>query len=55
MNKTLLRIGGMTNLPFVLYHLAMMKPIAEVLSPLTQDIQATVSTLNVHVAFAFLS
>jgi hypothetical protein len=54
MNKILLRIGGVINLLFVLFHLAMVKPIGEVLAPLSSDIRATVSTLNIHVAFTLL-
>ncbi len=54
MNKTLLRIGGAINLLFVLFHLAMAKSIGEALAPLSPDIRATVSTLNIHVAFTLL-
>jgi hypothetical protein len=54
MNKILLRIGGATNLLFVLFHLAMMKPIGEAMSPLTPDIRATLSTLNIQMAFTLL-
>ena len=54
MNKILLRVGGAINLLFVLFHLAMVKPIGEVLAPLSSDIRATVSTLNIHVAFTLL-
>ncbi len=54
MNKILLRIGGAINLLFVLFHLAMVKPIGEGLAPLSSDIRAAVSTLNIHVAFTLL-
>jgi hypothetical protein len=54
MNKILLRIGGVINLLFVLFHLAMVKPIGEALASLSPDIRATVSTLNIHVAFILL-
>ncbi|MEW6402170.1 MAG: hypothetical protein AB1649_10245 [Chloroflexota bacterium] len=54
MNKILLRIGGVINLLFVLFHLAMVKPIKEALATLSPDIQATASTLNIHVAFTLL-
>ena len=54
MNKILLRIGGVINLLFVLFHLAMVKPIGEILAPIAPDIRATVSTLNIHVAFTLL-
>ena len=54
MNKILLRIGGVINLLFFLFHLAMVKPIGEILTPLSPDIRATVATLNIHVAFTLL-
>ena len=54
MNKHLLRVGGAVNLLFVLFHLAMARPMAEELAPLSTDIRATVSTLNIHVAFTLL-
>ena len=55
MNKILLRIGGVINLLFVLLHLAMMKPLGEALTPVSSSgIGATVSTLNIHVAFTLL-
>ena len=54
MNKILLRIGGGIDLLFVLFHLAMVKPIGEALASLSPDIRATVSTLNIHVAFTLL-
>lgn len=54
MNKILIRVGGLINLLFVLFHLAMVKPIGEALAPLSPDIPATVSTLNIHVAFTLL-
>lgn len=54
MNKILLRIGGVIDLLFFLFHLAMAKPISEILAPLSPDIGATVSTLNIHVAFTLL-
>lgn len=54
MNKVLLRIGGVINLLFVLFHLAMRKPISVALASLSPDIQATVQTLNIHVAFTLL-
>jgi hypothetical protein len=54
MNKMLIRIGGGIDLLFVLFHLAMVKPIGEVLAPLSLDIRATVSTLNIQVAFTLL-
>ena len=54
MNKILLRIGGVINLLFFLFHLAMVKPLGELLAPLSPDIGATVSTLNIHVAFTLL-
>jgi hypothetical protein len=54
MNKVLLRVGGVINLLFVLVHLAMVKPLAEALAPLSSDIQATASTWNIHVAFTLV-
>jgi hypothetical protein len=54
MNKTLLRIGGVINLLFVLFHLAMVKGIGMALSPVSTDIQAVVQMLNIHVAFTLL-
>jgi hypothetical protein len=54
MNKILLRIGGAINLLFVLFHLAMVKPIGEALAPLSPDIRATISTSNIQVAFTLL-
>ena len=54
MNKILLRIGGVINLLFVLFHIAMAKPINEVLGPLSPEIPATVHILNIHVAFTLL-
>ena len=54
MNKILLRTGGAFNLLFVVFHLAMVKPIGEALTSLSPDIQANVSTLTIHVAFTLL-
>ena len=54
MNKILLRIGGIINLLFVLFHIAMAKPINEVLGPLSPEILPTVHMLNIHVAFTLL-
>ena len=54
MNKILLRIGGAFSLLFILFHLAMVSRIGEALAPLSSDIQATVSTWNLQVAFALL-
>jgi hypothetical protein len=54
MNKILLRIGGAINLLFVIFHLAMVEPIAKILVPLSPDIQATLSTLNIQVVFTLL-
>jgi hypothetical protein len=54
MDKIVLRIGGVINLLFFLFHLAMVKPLGEILAPLSSDIGATVSTLNIHVAFTLL-
>ena len=54
MNKTLLRIGGAVDLLFVLFHLGMLAPMGEELAPMSSDIRATVSTLNIHVAFTLL-
>lgn len=54
MSKTLLRIGGAINFLFVVYHLALVKPIDEALASVSPDIQATASTLNIHVAFTLL-
>ena len=55
MNKYLLQFGGAINLLFVLFQLALLKPIAALLSPLSPDIRATVSTFNVQVTFALLA
>ncbi len=54
MNKILLRIGGVINLLFVLFHIAMAKPINEVLGPLSPEFVTTVHILNIHVAFTLL-
>jgi hypothetical protein len=54
MNKILLRIGGAINLLFVLFHLSMVKPISEVLAPLSSDIRATISTFNISMVFTLL-
>ncbi len=54
MNKILLRIGGVINLLFVLFHVAMATPINEALGPLSADMLATVHILNIHVAFTLL-
>ena len=54
MNKSLLRIGGVINLLFVLLHLAMVKGIGIALAPVATDIQAIVHILNIHVAFTLL-
>lgn len=54
MNKILLRIGGVINLLFVLFHLAMVKGIGIALTPVSTDIQAVVHMLNIHVAFTLL-
>lgn len=54
MNKILLRIGGVINLLFVLFHLAMVKGIGIALAPVSTDIQAIVHILNIHVAFTLL-
>ncbi len=54
MNKTLLRIGGVTDLLFVVFHLAMVQPIAEGLASVSPDMRATASILNIHVAFTLL-
>jgi hypothetical protein len=54
MNKILLRTGGAINLLFVLFHLGMVQPIGAALASLSPDIRATVSTLNVQMAFALL-
>ena len=54
MSKILLRVGGLLNLLFVVFHLAMVKPIGKALAPLSPDIRATVSTLNIQVAFTLL-
>ena len=54
MNKILLRIGGVINLLFVLVHIAMAKPINEVLGPLSPEILPIVHMLNIHVAFTLL-
>lgn len=54
MNKILLRIGGVINLLFVLFHLAMVKGIGMALAPVSTDVQAIVHMLNIHVAFTLL-
>ena len=54
MNMILLRIGGAINLLFVLFHLAMVKPIGVALASLSPDIRATISTLNIQVAFTLV-
>ena len=54
MNKILLRAGGLVNLLFVAFQLSMVKSIGEALAPLSPDIRATVSTLNIQVAFTLL-
>ena len=54
MNKILLRIGGVINLLFVLFHLAMVPGIGIALAPVSPDIQAIVHMLNIHVAFTLL-
>lgn len=54
MNKILLRIGGLINLLFVVFQLAMVTPIGAALVSLSPNIQATVSTLNITVAFTLL-
>ena len=54
MNKTLLRIGGVIDLLFVLFHLAMAKGIGIALAPVSADIRAIVHMLNIHVAFTLL-
>jgi uncharacterized protein DUF3995 len=54
MNKTLLRIGGAINLLFVLFHVAMVTPIEAALASLSPDIRATVSTINISMAFTLL-
>ena len=54
MNKILLRIGGVINLLFVLFHLAMVKGIGIALAPVSTDIRAIVHMLNIHVAFTLL-
>ena len=54
MNKILLRAGGLVNLLFVAFQLSMVKSIGEALAPLSPDIRATVSTLNVQAAFTLL-
>ncbi len=54
MNKNLLRIGGAINLLFVVLYLGMVQPIGEALASLSPDIRATVSTLNLQVAFTLL-
>ena len=54
MNKILLRIGGVIDLLFVLFHLAMVKGIGIALAPVSTDIQAIVHMLNIHVAFTLL-
>ncbi len=62
MHKRLLLVGGILNLIFGLLHLSMGKMLnsSEALSCLSMDIQATVYTLNAHLAlicfvFAYLS
>ena len=55
MNKYLLQFGGAFNLLFVLFQLSLLKPIAAVVSPLSPDIGATVSTFNIQVTFALLA
>lgn len=54
MNKFLLRAGGLINLLFVLFHLAMVQPIGTALASLSPDIPATVSTYNISVAVTLL-
>ena len=54
MNKILLRIGGVIDLLFVLFHLAMAKGIGIALAPVSTDKQAIVHILNIHVAFTLL-
>ena len=54
MNKILLIIGGVINLLFVLVHIAMAKPINEVLGPLSPEFLPIVQMLNIHVAFTLL-
>jgi Protein of unknown function (DUF3995) len=54
MSKILLRVGGLINLLFVVFHLAMVKSIGKALLPLSSDIRATVSTLNIHMVFILL-
>jgi hypothetical protein len=54
MNKILLRIGGVIDLLFVMFHLAMVKGIGIALAPVSPDIQAVVHILNIHVAFTLL-
>ena len=54
MNKILLRIGGVIDLLFVLFHLAMAKGIGIALAPVSADIRAIVHMLNIHVAFTLL-
>jgi hypothetical protein len=53
MQKVLLLIGGILNLIFGLLHLSLGKMLNsnEVLSCLSMDMQATVYTLNAHLAF----
>jgi hypothetical protein len=54
MNKILIRVGGVINLLFVLFHLAMVPGIGIALAPVSPDIQAVVHMLNIHVAFTLL-
>ncbi len=56
MNKILLLVGGVFNLVFGLFHLALGKALnwAETLSCLTLDNRATVYTLNIQLAFICL-
>ena len=54
MNKILIRVGGVINLLFVLFHLAMVQGIGMALAPVSTDIQAVVHILNIHVAFTLL-
>ena len=54
MNKILIRVGGVINLLFVLFHLAMVPGIGIALAPVSTDFQAIVHMLNIHVAFTLL-
>ena len=54
MSKILIRVGGLINLLFVVFHLAMVNPIGKALLLLSPDIRATVSNLNIQVAFTLL-